>query len=435
MRTDLPSPDSHQLGLAYAQSRDTGDVLASFRSRFYLQPGRIYLDGNSLGLASRDAEASLLTALADWKQHGVDGWTAGERPWFYMAEELGALQSALMGASGSELILTGSTTVNLHTLVATFYRPRAGRSKILADVLAFPSDIYALQSQLRLQGMDPSTDLKLVDSRDGRTLLEDDLIAAMTDDVALVVLPSVLYRSGQLLDMGRLARATRERHIPIGFDCSHSAGALPHQLHDWGVDFAFWCTYKYLNGGPGALGSLFVHERHFGTLPGLAGWFGSDKERQFDMTHEFEPAVGAGAWQIGTPAILGAATLRGALHTFAEAGIERVRAKSLVQTEYLFYLIDQLLPQGPDHFTVGTPREPERRGGHVSLEHPAAVQICKALKSRGIIPDFRKPNVIRLAPVALYTTFAELWQTVLVLQEIVQTGEFKQFSAERDTVA
>jgi kynureninase len=435
MRTDVASPDSHQLGLAYARSCDSSDVLASFRTRFYVQPGRIYLDGNSLGLASRDAEASLLTALADWKQHGVDGWTAGERPWFYMAEELGALQSELMGAIGSELILTGSTTVNLHTLVATFYRPHAERTKILADALAFPSDVYALQSQLRLRGMDPSTDLKLVDSRDGRTLLEDDLIAAMTDDVALVVLPSVLYRSGQLLDMGRLTRAAQERGIPIGLDCSHSAGALPHQLHKWGVDFAFWCTYKYLNGGPGALGSLFVHERHFGSLPGLAGWFGSDKERQFDMTHQFEPAIGAGAWQIGTPAILGAAALRGALKTFAEAGIQRVRTKSLSQTGYLFYLIDQLLPQGPDDFSVSTPREPERRGGHVALEHPAAVQICKALKARGIIPDFRKPNVIRLAPVALYTTFAELWQTVQVLREIVQTGEYKQFSAERDTVA
>jgi len=257
----------------------------------------------------------------------------------------------------------------------------------------------------------------------------------MTDRVALVVLPAVLYRSGQLLDLERLTRAARARGITIGFDCAHSVGAVPHRLHDWGVDFAFWCTYKYLNGGPGAVGSLFVHERHFGTRPGLAGWWGHHKARQFDMALRFEQAPGAGAWQIGTPPVLGAAALYGALRILQEAGIDAIRAKSLDQTGYLMFLVDELLSQAPYGFSIGTPREAARRGGHVAVEHPDAIRIAKALKARGVVPDFRPPNVIRLAPIALYTTYVELWQTVQTLREIVDSGEVERFSATRETVA
>jgi kynureninase len=423
----------YELGPAFAATCDRQDPLLAFRERFYLNHGQIYLDGNSLGLASRDAEAAVLAALADWKTYAIEGWSSGERPWFYMAERLGALQARLMGALPEELVVTGTTTVNLHALVATFYRPEGRRTKILADELNFPSDIYALQSQIQLQGLDPGDHLVLVRSRDGRTIDETDLIAAMTDEVALVVLPAVLYRSGQLLDMERLAQAAHERSILIGFDCCHSAGSVPHQLHNWGVDFAFWCNYKYLNGGPGAVGSLFVHQNHFGTLPGLSGWFGSHKERQFDMALQFEQAPTAGAWQISTPPVLGAAALHGALEMFREAGMDTIRAKSLDQTGYLMFLIDELL--APYGFTVGNPREAARRGGHVALEHPEAVQIGKALKARGVVPDFRPPDVIRLAPVALYTSYSDLWQTVQILLEIVGTGAHRQFSSERGTVA
>ena len=418
---------------ADALARDARDPLGSFRERFYVHSDRIYLDGNSLGLASRDAEAAVLAALEEWKARAVDGWTKGDRPWFYLAEELGALQADLMGADPAEIVVTGSTTVNLHSLVATFYRPAGRRTRILADVLNFSSDIYALQSQVRLRGYDPSAHLVLVASRDGRTPLEEDLIDAMTEEVALVVLPAVHYRSGQLLDVERLTRAAHERDILVGFDCCHSAGIVPHQLHRWDVDFAFWCNYKYLNGGPGAVGSLFVHERHFGAVPGLAGWFGSRKERQFDLLLDFEPALGAGAWQISTPPVLGAAALYGALKLFQQAGIARIREKSLAQTSYLMSLADEMLISSG--FTVGTPRDDARRGGHVALEHPDAVRICKAMKVRGIVPDFRSPNVIRLAPIPLYTTYAELWQTVRALQEIVERGEHREFSAERETVA
>jgi kynureninase len=428
-------PRGYEVGLAHAVARDEQDPLRAFRERFYIRPERIYLDGNSLGLASRDAEAAVLAALEDWKGQAIDGWTEGPRPWFYLAEELGALQAEIVGADPAELVVTGTTTTNLHSLVSTFYRPSGHRTRILADELNFPSDLYALGSQVRLRGYDPREHLVLARSRDGRTLDEADIVAAMTDEVALVVLPSVLYRSGQLLDLEGLTGAAHERGIPIGFDCSHSAGSVPHRLHDWDVDFAFWCSYKYLNGGPGAVGSLFVHRRHFGTLPGLAGWWGYDKQRQFDMALDFVQAAGAGAWQISTPPVLGAAALFGALRMFREAGIREIREKSLEQTGYLMFLIDELLASPPYRFSVGNPRQDARRGGHVALEHPDAVRIAKALKGRGVVPDFRYPNVIRLAPIALYTTYVELWRTVQILREIVDSGEQRQFSAQRGTVA
>jgi kynureninase len=418
-----------------AEARDAADSLATFRDRFYCRPGVVYLDGNSLGLASRDAEAAVLAAIDDWKRFGIDGWLDGERPWFTIGEELGAIQARLMGAQPDEVVVTGSTTVNLHALAASFYRPAGSRSRLVADTLNFPSDLYALASQVRLRGLDPAEHLVLVPSRDGRTLDEDDLIAALDERTALLVVPSVLYRSGQLLDLERLARAAHERGVAIGVDCSHSAGALPHKLHDWGIDWAVWCSYKYLNGGPGAVAALFVHQRHHGTAPALAGWWGSDKARQFDMAIELTPAASAGAWQIGTPPIFGAATLYGSLTLTEAAGVERIRAKSLQLTGWLMALVDAWLTEPPYGFAIGSPREPERRGGHIALEHPEAVQICKALKARGFVPDFRPPNVIRMAPIALYTTFLDIWRTVQAIREIVESGEHRRFAADRATVA
>jgi kynureninase len=287
---------------------------------------------------------------------------------------------------------------------------------------------------LRLRGLHPSEDLILVPSRDGRTIDEQDVVAALErPDVALVWLPSVLYRSGQLLDMERLTDAAHKRGVMIGFDCAHSAGSVPHRLHDWGVDFAVWCTYKYLNAGPGAIGALYVHERHHGLGPGLAGWWGSDKDRQFDMDPEFTPAASAGAWQIGTPAVLGAAALHGSLAVLREAGIGRIREKSLALTSLLIDLVDrELAPLG---FEIGTPREAWRRGGHVAVEHPEAVRITRALKARRIVPDFRPPNVIRLAPVPLYTRYRDVGEVVAALKAIVESGEYLQFTGERAVVA
>ncbi|MFU2014200.1 kynureninase [Peribacillus butanolivorans] len=419
--------------LDYAKQMDKEDTLRCYREEFYLKPNSIYMDGNSLGLLSKRAERTLLESLEDWKEHGIDGWTQGNHPWFFMAEKLGAKIAQLVGASPEEVIVTGSTTVNLHQLVATFYKPEGMRTKILADELTFPTDIYALQSQLRTHGYDPETDLIRVKSRDGRFLEEDDIIEAMTDDIALIVLPTVLYRSGQILDMKRLTDEAHKRGIVIGFDGCHSIGAIPHSFSEWGVDFAYWCNYKHLNGGPGGVGGLYVNRKHFGTMPGLAGWFGSKKDKQFDMEHILTPAESAGAYQIGTPHVLSCAPLIGSLEMFIEAGIENIREKSLKINQYLIDLIEHELKDLG--FFIGTPREDVRRGGHVSLEHKEAARICKALKENGVIPDFRAPNIIRLAPVALYTSFAEVWEVVQILKKIMTEKQYEKFKNEREVVA
>lgn len=425
--------NNFQATLEYAKELDKEDSLSRFREEFYLKPGSIYMDGNSLGLLSKSAERTLLESLEDWKEHGIDGWLQGNHPWFFMAEELGKKLAPLVGGSPEEVIVTGSTTVNLHQLVSTFYKPEGIRSKILADELTFPSDIYALQSQLRIHGYDPNQHLIRVKSRDGRFLEEEDIIAAMRDDIALIVLPTVLYRSGQILDIKRLTEAAHIKGILIGFDACHSAGSIPHYFSEWDVDFAFWCNYKHLNGGPGGVGGLFVNRRHFGKMPGLAGWFSSAKEKQFDMEHTLTPANSAGAFQIGTPHVLSMAPLIGSLEIFTEAGIENIRDKSLKINQYLIVLIEQELADFG--FFIGSPRGDARRGGHVSLEHSEAARICKALKENGIIPDFRAPNIIRLAPVALYTSYEEVWKVVQTLKTIMTEKQYVNYKNERDVVA
>lgn len=416
-----------------AKQLDRDDSLSRFRDEFYIKPNTIYLDGNSLGLLSKRAERTLLESLNDWKEHGIDGWTKGKHPWFFLSERLGEMMAPLVGAEADEVIVTGSTTVNLHQLVATFYKPAGKKSKILADELTFPSDIYALQSQLRIHGFDPDTHLLRIKSRDGRFLEEQDIIEAMTDEIALIILPTVLYRSGQILDMKRLTAEAKKRGILIGFDGCHSVGAIPHSFSEWGVDFAYWCNYKHLNGGPGSVGGLYVNKKHFGTAPGLAGWFGSKKEKQFDMEHILTPAQSAGAYQIGTPHVLSLAPLLGALEIFTEAGIEKIQEKSLKINRFLMDLAGQELSNMG--FRIGSPQEELRRGGHVSLEHTEAARICKALKENGIIPDFRAPNIIRLAPVALYTSYCEVWNAVQILKKIMVEKQYEKFKNEREVVA
>jgi kynureninase len=418
-------------GEEHARSLDRLDDLARFRDEFYLREGEIYLDGNSLGLLSRRAEKALLAVLSDWKERGIGGWTKGQLPWFYLPEKLGAMTAPLVGASPEEVVVTGSTTVNIHQLVSTFFQPEGERTKILATDLDFPTDVHALQSQLLLRGLDPKEHLVKIESRDGRTILEEDAVAAMTGEVALVLLPTVLYRSGQLLDVEGLTKAAHERGILVGFDAAHSVGSVPHRFSEWGVDFAVWCSYKHLNGGPGAAAGLYVNRRHFGRTPGLAGWFGSDKEKQFDMEHEFAPSGAAGAFQIGTPNLLSLAPLLGSLEMFEEAGMARIREKSLGLTRYLTELVESELPE----FYVGTPVEDGRRGGHVALEHEEAARICEALKERGVVPDFRAPNVVRLAPVALYTSYMEVWRAVRTLKEVMAAREYERFENARGVVA
>ena len=421
------------LTIENAKQLDIDDKLKGFREEFYIKPDSIYMDGNSLGLLSKRAERTLLESVNDWKEHGIDGWKKGKHPWFFLSERLGELMAPLVGAEVDEVIITGSTTVNLHQLVATFYKPQGKRTKILADELTFPSDIYALQSQLRIHGFNPDTHLIRVKSRDGRFLEEEDIIEAMSDEVALIILPTVLYRSGQILDMKRLTAKAHKNGILIGFDGCHSIGAIGHSFSEWGVDFAYWCNYKHLNGGPGSVGGLYVNKKHFGTAPGLAGWFGSKKEKQFDMEHSLTQAESAGAYQIGTPHVLSLAPLLGSLEIFAEAGIENIREKSLKITRFLMDLFKQEVADMG--FSIGNPHDDVRRGGHVSFEHKEAARICKALKENGIIPDFRTPNIIRLAPVALYTSYCEVWETVQVLKKIMIEKQYEKFGNEREVVA
>jgi kynureninase len=372
----------------------------------------------------------VLRTLASWKELGINGWLAAEPPWFTLGEELGARMAALVGATPESVVVTGTTTVNLHQMIGTFYRPGGERRKIVATSLDFPSDVYALQSQIRLHGGDPARDLVLVPSRDGRTIAEDDVTAAITGEVALVLLPSVLYRSGQVLDIPRLTAAAHARGALIGFDCAHSVGALPHAFDAWDIDFAVWCSYKYLNAGPGAVGALYVNPRHFGREPALAGWWGYRKERQFDMAHHWEGAAHAGAWQISTIPLLSAAALLGSLDIFEDAGIDAIRAKSLAQTDFLIALIEESgLCDAPYGYRIGTPRDHAQRGGHVAVEHDDGGRIALALKARNVIVDFRPPDVIRLAPIALYTSYHEIWQTVRVLREIIDTGEHREIEA------
>ena len=411
---------------------DLGDELARFRALFYRAPGVIYLDGNSLGLLSKPAEAAVLRVLNEWKTQAIAGWTDANPGWFFLADELAQKVAPLMGAAPDEILIANSTTVNLHQLLATLYDPNLPRKVILADELNFSSDLYALRSHLTLRSVDPEKNLRLVPSADGLTLNEDDIIAAMTDDVQIAVFPSVLYRSGQRLDMARIAKAARERKILIGFDCAHSIGAMPHEMDSWGVDFAFWCHYKYLNNGPGGAAGLYLNRRHFGKAPGLAGWFSNRKQTQFDLALELDAAPDANALHIGTPNILSMAPLSGSLEIFAEAGIENIRAKSLRLTQFLMDLADAELSQFGFH--VGTPREPERRGGHVALLHPDAAAISRALRQANVIPDYRPPNIIRLAPVPLYNSFTDCLAAVRRLKNIMESGNYADETVERGLV-
>jgi kynureninase len=425
-----------EVGEEFARKLDEQDPLKSLRGRFHVPDGTIYMDGNSLGLLPRGAEVSLLRVLDEWKTMAINGWLDAKKPWFSYAEELGKMAAPLVGARSDEVVLSASTTGNLHSLVSTFYRSEGKRTKILADELTFPSDLYALASEIRLKGLNPEENLLLAGSRDGRFLEEEDIMGLMDDTVSVAVLPSVLYRSGQLLDMERLTRHAHSKGIIIGFDCAHSVGAVPHCFDEWGVDFAFWCSYKYMNGGPGSPAFLYLNERHFDLEPGMAGWFGYAKERQFDMAREFEHARSAGGWQMGTPSLLSAAPLEGSLEIFAEVGIEALRKKSLRMTSYLIYLVDELLSGNPYGFSIGSPRDESRRGGHVAIEHQTeAVRLCSALRARGVVPDFRPPNIIRTAPMALYNSYHEVWQVVNHLKQIVDGREYERFSKERGAVS
>jgi len=419
-------------GAAVARALDEQDELKAYRHEFHLVKDEIYFAGNSLGLLSRRAEQSLRDIIDAWRVLGVRGWTEGQLPWLNLAGQIGAGMAPLIGVSPAEVIVTNTTTINLHQLLATLYEPRSSRNILVADGLIFPSDRYALQSHLKSHGLEPCTHLRLVPSRDGYTLSEDDIVAAMTDDVQLVLLPSVVHHSGQLLDISRLAQESRRRGVILGIDCSHSIGVVPHRFADNGIDFAFWCTYKYLNGGPGSVAGLFLNEKHFGREPGMAGWFGCDEKDLFSGSPILTPACDARAMQISTPCVASMAPLIGSLEMIRVAGIERIRRKSLRLTQFLMDLIRCGLDDYG--FEFANPLNEHRRGGHLALVHEAGAQISKAWRAVSVVADFRAPDIIRLAPSPLYTSFHDCYKAISRLQQIMKDRTFQRFPDEPGVV-
>ena len=415
-----------------ARELDSCDALAPFAAEFAKPEGQIYLDGNSLGLLGRSAELALQTAIDSWRQHAILGWTEGDDSWFGMARQAAALLAPILGASPEDVMVGQSTTVNLHQALATFYDPAGSRPKILIDSLSFPSDRYAVESHLRLRGRNPVDDLVVVASEDGHTLSDDAIFAAMDRSVGFALLPSVLYRSGQLLDLPALTQQARERGVMIAWDCSHSAGVVPHQFRKEDIDLAFGCTYKYLNGGPGSVGFLYVHPRWQARTPGLAGWFGCDPARQFAMESAFHPAADASRFLIGTPHVLSLAPLLGSLAVVSRAGLFAIRHKSLTLTAFLRGAIEERLT----HFgiRVVTPNDDKRRGGHLTLAHASAGKLSQALRTHGVIPDYRPPDLLRLAPSPLYTTFEECLRAVDILEELLITNAIDQLPDQHAAV-
>jgi len=419
-------------GLEFAKAMDEKDVLKGFRARFYIHEDEIYMDGNSLGLASRDAEDSLQNMLRVWKEEAIRIWGAEDGRYFNYSKVLAEKAKDLINADAEEIIFMGSITTNIHQALATFYKPTEDRYKIIVDELNFPSDIYATKSIIELKGYSIEDALVRIGTRDGRTILEEDIIAEMKDDVALILLPSVLYRSSQLLDMERITREAHDRNILVGWDLAHSMGSVPHDFKKIDPDFAVWCTYKYLNGGPGATAGMFINKRHFGESSGLKGWFGSKDESQFLMSHDFDQDRDANGWLLGTHSLFSMAPIEGSLDMFNETGMDNIRKKSLHITAYLMYLIDSKLARYG--YSVGNPRENSRRKGHVALEHEEAYRISLALRDNKVIPDYREPNVIRLAPIALYNTYQEVYRLVEILEEIVVSKAYEKYTLDRVTV-
>lgn len=411
----------------YARRQDAGDPLAIYREEFHIPPGadgdRIYLCGNSLGLQPREVQQLMDEELEAWRELGVEGHFRAARPWMAYHEQLAHPLAALVGAQAEEVVAMNTLTVNLHLMMVSFYRPTKDRFRLLIEKPAFPSDRYAAESQVRFHGFDPDEALVELTPRDGETGIEDEAIAACIeqygDSIALVMLPGVQYYSGQLFDIGRITALARAKGCAVGWDLAHAVGNVPLALHDWDADFAVWCSYKYLNAGPGAVAGCFVHERHGRAfdLPRFAGWWGHDKATRFEMGPEFVPMHGAEGWQLSNPPIFSLTPLIASLSLFEDAGMDRLRQKSIALTGYLEAMLDELLP---DQVRILTPREPTQRGCQLSLslaggrEHGRAV--FEAISDAGVIADWREPDVIRIAPVPLYNTFEDVWRFVDILR-------------------
>jgi kynureninase len=408
---------SFEATLECARNLDAADVLASFRERFELPHDAhgkplIYLCGHSLGLMPRAARTLVTQELDDWGALGVLGHESARRPWIPYHENLAAGLAELTGAAPREVIAMNSLTVNLHLMLAAFYRPRGKRRKILIEAGAFPSDRHAVASHIEWHGLDAhSTLIELAPAAMEDVVSEEEIegtLQQIGSEIALVLWPGVQYRTGQAFDLGRIARAAHRKRCLVGFDLAHSIGNTELALAQCGADFAVWCSYKFLNAGPGAIGGCFIHERHLSTTPRahLAGWWGHEATTRFLMRPEFHAASGAPGWQISNPSILSAAPLVASLEIFLEARLTRLRTKSLALTGFLEFLLERLAPD----VRIITPREPRERGCQLSLRVAGGRRVLERLGAAGVVCDWREPDTLRVAPVPLYNRFEDVWR-------------------------
>ncbi len=419
-------------GRDFAAALDRGDPLGRFRDEFHIPRSEngeeeIYFAGNSLGLLPRRARRYVDEELEKWKRLAVKAHFSGENPWMPYHELLAEPTGRLVGASPSEVVTMNSLTVNLHLMMTSFYRPTRERHRILLEEHAFPSDDYALESQAIIHGFDPAEALVRLrpDSHEGKHTIDTAHVARVLErdgeSIALVLLPGVQYYTGQAFEIEAITRLAHAKGCVVGFDLAHAAGNLVLRLHEWNVDFAVWCTYKYMNSGPGSVGGCFVHERHgYGTsrdLPRLAGWWGHDKESRFRMEPGFRPIPGAEGWQLSNPPILSLATIRASLDIFMEAGgMEPLREKSLRLTAYLEWLLQREIG---DSVEILTPADPRQRGCQLSLRVKSKVPgraVLEKLEASGVVCDWREPDVIRVAPVPLYNRYEEVHRFVKILR-------------------
>jgi kynureninase len=419
----------NRFSLEYARECDQKDPLRQFREQFYIpqfnQEHAIYFLGNSLGLQPKSTQDAVLDVMENWANFGVEGFFMGKDPWLHYHKKITPLISQIVGAKAHEVVVMNHLTVNLHLLMISFYQPTPTRYKIICEAKAFPSDQYAFQSQVKMHGFDAADAIIEVHPKEGTELITTqdimDAIETHKNSVALVLFSGVNYYTGQVFNIQEITRAAHEAGAHAGFDLAHAAGNIELQLHQWEVDFACWCSYKYLNSGPGTIAGAFIHEKHLNnkTLQRLEGWWGNDQNNRFKMQPHFTPSPSAEAWQLSTPPMMLMAAHKSSLDIFAEAGFESILAKSKKLSEYLFFALDHINPS-EEKFRILTPQQPDERGCQVSLSiHQNAKAVFDQLLPKGIFADWREPNVIRIAPVPLYNNFEEIYVFAATLQRIL----------------
>jgi len=422
---------NYQLGLEYAKQQDQLDELSNYRNRFHIPKDNngnelIYFTGNSLGLQPKSTKDYINQELEDWANLGVEGHTHAKNPWLAYHEFLTESMANVVGAKPIEVIVMNTLTANLHFMMVSFYQPTKTRYKIVIESDAFPSDKYAVESQLRHHGYDDKEGLILWKPRKGEELLHHEdletILESQGNEIALIMIGGVNYYTGQYFDLKRITELGHKQGCVVGFDCAHGAGNVVLNLHDSGADFAVWCTYKYLNSGPGSLAGCFVNERHAynKNLNRFTGWWSHNKQTRFNMRHEFDVLPGAEGWQLSNPPILSMAAIKASLDIFNEVGIQSLVKKSRKLTGYFEFLIQQL--KNPD-IKIITPNNPEERGCQLSIQvKNANKSLHNKLTKSGVISDWREPDVIRCAPVPLYNSFEDVYNMVEKLKTILTNG-------------